>query len=199
MRYRPVRRNPFPDKQIVKLTYSAFHQINPAASTYTRQYNLNSVFDPDRTGVGHQPMYFDQLAAVYGRYRVYAAAYEVTVSNANVPVRFVVVPHNQSSAPSNVEDAIETRWSQNCIVNTMSDGGGNVKTLKRYISLKALLGEDLSDDRDQALVTASPSNVVLISAMIEALDGSSTISSINFRFKLNYYVEFFDRNTISGS
>ena len=31
---------------------------------------MNSLFDPDQTGTGHQPYYFDQFAALYNRYTV---------------------------------------------------------------------------------------------------------------------------------
>ena len=31
---------------------------------------MNSLFDPDFTGTGHQPYYFDQFATIYQRYTV---------------------------------------------------------------------------------------------------------------------------------
>jgi hypothetical protein len=45
-------------------------------STYS--FALNSCFDPDVTGVGSQPLGFDQYSALYGRYRVIKVRYEVT-------------------------------------------------------------------------------------------------------------------------
>jgi len=39
----------------------------------TRVYSVNSLFDPDVTGVGHQPRGFDQIIAMYNYYRVTSA------------------------------------------------------------------------------------------------------------------------------
>jgi len=36
----------------------------------TRLFAVNSIFDPDKTGAGHQPMFRDNYAAIYGTYRV---------------------------------------------------------------------------------------------------------------------------------
>lgn len=36
----------------------------------TYAFRCNSLFDPDQTGTGHQPYRFDQLAAIFQRYRV---------------------------------------------------------------------------------------------------------------------------------
>jgi len=44
---------------------------------------VNSTYDPDATGVGHQPLYRDTYAAIYDQYAVISADVKVTfVSNA---------------------------------------------------------------------------------------------------------------------
>lgn len=35
-----------------------------------QQYRLNNVYDPDQSGLGHQPYGFDQLSPLYSKYRV---------------------------------------------------------------------------------------------------------------------------------
>lgn len=39
-----------------------------AVSTYT--FRCNGMYDPDYTGVGHQPLYFDQMSALYNHFVV---------------------------------------------------------------------------------------------------------------------------------
>lgn len=61
-----------PNKARIVLPYHAFHsvtQTDPVVSTLFK-YRLDSIFDPDEGGGGHQPMGHDQWAALYKRYRV---------------------------------------------------------------------------------------------------------------------------------
>ncbi|AYP28731.1 MAG: putative capsid protein [Circoviridae sp.] len=48
--------------------------------TAFNNFSMNSLFDPNRTGTGHQPYGFDQLAAFYGRYYVTGAKMICTFS-----------------------------------------------------------------------------------------------------------------------
>jgi len=45
---------------------------------------LNSVYDPDLSGTGHQPYQFDQLKAMYGTYLVHKCDWSVTFFGAAV-------------------------------------------------------------------------------------------------------------------
>ncbi len=61
----------FPDSMTVNLKYC--QQVNFSLSGGTpalQVFRANSIFDPDYTGVGHQPLGADQLAGLYGRYEV---------------------------------------------------------------------------------------------------------------------------------
>lgn len=40
-------------------------------------FRLNSLYDPDYTGTGHQPRFFDQWSAIYGSYNVYKVRVKV--------------------------------------------------------------------------------------------------------------------------
>jgi len=56
-----------PDRIMVKLPYETTVQLT-GAITVDHIMNTNSLFDPDRTGAGHQPMGFDTWSVIYNRY-----------------------------------------------------------------------------------------------------------------------------------
>lgn len=64
-----------------RLLYSDNRTITSTlAASNAYVYSANGLFDPDVTGLGHQPMGFDQLMALYEHY---------TVTNAKITVSFV--------------------------------------------------------------------------------------------------------------
>jgi len=61
----------FPKTTAVKLRYITTVLINPPAAQLGYHYfRANSCYDPDYTGVGHQPMNFDMWSALYNHYIV---------------------------------------------------------------------------------------------------------------------------------
>lgn len=77
--------DPFPAKQMARLRYSTDISITPttgAAGFYV--FRANSIFDPDQSGVGHQPYGHDTYSTIYSKYQVKKATITVTpTSNTN--------------------------------------------------------------------------------------------------------------------
>jgi len=64
-----------------------------SGSTALYQWKVNSLFDPDLTGSGHQPRFFDQLCAStgpYTKYRVLHHRVKVTIIQDTAAVGFFV-------------------------------------------------------------------------------------------------------------
>jgi hypothetical protein len=56
------------------LKYSTEFSLNPSAGGVARQvFVANGLYDPDYSGVGHQPYSFDQIMALYNHYTVLKA------------------------------------------------------------------------------------------------------------------------------
>ena len=49
-----------------------------ANTPYQYQFNANSLYDPDRTGTGHQPYSFDWYSLSYQRFRVFRCDYDIS-------------------------------------------------------------------------------------------------------------------------
>lgn len=191
---------PFPDKMITNLKYGQLSNRTPAALLDLFEFNANSIYDPDRTTTGHQPMYHDQLmGTIYNRYRVTGLSFRLTFAGADVPIRILIVPYNNNSAPVDFNDAIENHHSQSGIINAMTSGGHTQHTFKGSFRIKNILGEKISDDRDQAAAGASPTNIVILGCRVESLDGATNIGEYNLDVRLIYHVELFDRIPVAGS
>ncbi len=66
-------------KYTTVLKYVDVISINPgAAATTSHIFKCNGIFDPDTTSTGHQPLFRDELAALYAEYRVVKSRIKVT-------------------------------------------------------------------------------------------------------------------------
>lgn len=80
----------------VRLTYADTfrHDVDPSGGEL-QVFRLNSIFDPDYTGTGHQPFFRDMWASQYDYYSVIKTDYEIHVWNAqNDGVTYTAVGTN---------------------------------------------------------------------------------------------------------
>jgi hypothetical protein len=64
------------------LHYMETINFSTATATGTQNlFNLNSLFDPNRTGGGVQPYQYDDLTPMFGRYRVYETEWRIEVTS----------------------------------------------------------------------------------------------------------------------
>lgn len=69
---------PFPVRKSCQLVYTGQANMSiPVTSTGVYQWSCNGLYDPDITGTGSQPMYFDQLMALYNHYVVTSSYIEL--------------------------------------------------------------------------------------------------------------------------
>lgn len=192
---------PFAPRHIAKLKYcmveSAFSAV--AGAVDEQQFNLNSAFDPDRTSAGHQPYGYDQLAAIYARYRVFRAAWEIEFAPSNDRVHLIVVPINGiGNLPSTVPQAGELPMAK---AKVLSYNGGPPSVFRGNIWLPKLAGvpsvEYKSDDRYSALVSASPAEVMVLFVML--YNPTSGTVTTSFTATLYFWTEFFDPNSVAAS
>lgn len=142
-----VRRNPFKgntrrttvafnqgpvgvaDQTIVRLRYVSQVSLASAGALATNVYSGNSCFDPDVTGTGHQPYFFDQWATFYADYTCLGSAVKVTVTDQTpTPVGKVVtlVPSDGKTAfaSTDVERIQEQPYAKTCVSQASSNLNG---------------------------------------------------------------------------
>lgn len=183
---------PVAQRYICKMKYATTAQLN-LNNAYLYQLNLNSLFDPDRTGTGHQPYMYDQLSGLYNRYRVIGCSYTIfgyPVSS-SAPIRVGALATNDASQIwNNMSDFFENPKAKWTIVVP----GGQKTLLKGYVSIPSLMGrnniEYRSDDRFQAQVSVSPAELAILNIGAGTMTDTST--DVNLHITMNYVVEFFD-------
>ncbi|AYP28762.1 MAG: putative capsid protein [Cressdnaviricota sp.] len=158
-------------------------------------WNLNSVYDPNRTGTGHQPKGFDQYAALYSKYRVTKVKYTVYLSNqTSYDSAVCVAPTNfllSSSMPPDVMNEFPGAQFEYCPRVTV----GLPKELKGSVDLAKLTGRDsksyLADDIYASDVATSPSELMMLNIAIQDVTGAQSVT-VYYNIKLQYQVLFFD-------
>jgi len=185
---------PIPQRFITKQKYSDTFQCSAAQLTYG--FNLNSVWDPNRSGIGHQPYGFDTLATLYNRYRVIACGWRIQF-NSTEAVRAVAHPCNDFPAFGNVSELVERPRSKYVVQLP----NGSPQVLKGKIYIPSLVGRSkaqyMADDRYQATVDANPAEAALL--MVTGQTMNDQVATVNFTIVLEYTVEYFDVKPLATS
>lgn len=134
----------FPDTYQTKLRYADTYDLTLDGLTGLSQYQwaLNSLYDPDLTGTGAQPTYFDQLAEVYNNYRVYGAMVECTVFNRQTsdPIYMSTITKGLSGAPSFDPVSISMNTNGSKLKLISSEGSNNIHTFRKYYPIGEIFG-----------------------------------------------------------
>jgi len=185
---------PVPNRMIVKMRYCDTNQLNAdgsAASTVT--YALNGLFDPDVTGVGHQPMGFDQFAALYQSYKVLGArvtfeacgAPSGSTSDQYVGFQF---HENSSYTPSNIVQIIERGRERHKVLGNQTNRAYLTMnwSAKKWYSKENYSGQDTA-----GTISANPTEICYCSVFTTRADNSENPDVISYVVKIDYIVEWF--------
>lgn len=186
---------PIPQRFIVKMKYAEDVFTN-ASGLFT--FNLNSVFDPNRTGGGHQPYGYDQFATLYNRYRVISCSWRVTAPSSTGTVQLGCIPTNEPIVPATFAELKENPRTKYVIQHV----GGNVQLNKGRSYIPSLVGRTkaqyMADDRYQATTLTDPSELAVLNIMA-ANNGGVGLNGQVLNVLLEYTVEFFDVKPLAQS
>lgn len=134
---------------LCKLKYCENFQFNISSLTpmVNRVFRVNDLFDPNFTGVGHQPFFRDQLYTLYSRARVLSSKITVQFApNSNQAVEVVLAPISDGAVDTDYTLLRERKGAKSTIVNL-----GALKYLSAVSKTSTALGVPkdtvLKDDR----------------------------------------------------
>lgn len=188
----PYGASPVAKKLIVRLKYSDVIEWDPTTlATQTQLFNMNSAYDPDETGVGHQPYGFDQLAGLFAHYRVYKLSWHIQFAPSNDRLVVCVVPVNGSISPTTVASAGELPLA---VTKVLGYGGGVPTKFNGKQSLPRLTGatsiQYKTDDRYSSTINASPTEVMRLNILV--FNPTAATIETTMSVTLIYHTEFYD-------
>lgn len=174
-RYIKKRRIPlgFPTQTVVRLKYCDQISLNVTAAPQTYVFAANSIYDPNVSGIGHQPGCFDTYASIYNHYTVLGSKitckfFPTTTTDNFQAVVGVKLDDDATITPvTEMTTLIEQpsnlyRWK---VLRTNALASNSATTVVHKYSAKKFFG--VKDVKDNAL-------------HLGALTGSSPTESANF-------------------
>lgn len=191
---------PFSQRYISKMKYSEQVQVTGPGSggIAAFRFNLNSIFDPNQTGTGHQPYGHDSLSAIYNRYRVISCKYVISAipTGGTTGNQYGIVAALPANEVVNVAGGLaEVQENPRCKFITQAPSA-TLKVLRGTVNLPSLVGRTktqyMADDRYAATYGSSPAEAAILNVFTGLLNGNAETVSMQLNVMLEYTVESFD-------
>lgn len=200
--------DPFRPSMNCKLTYcQSLHLNSGVLGIYGVEqiFRLNSLYDPDYSGVGHQPYGFDQVAALYRQYKVNACKIQLIWTNPSedgmICAAAVQGSGGSFALTSNGIDVLKEQPMT--VTRELNNTGSQRAIVNQYFPLSVVEGvsklqfntnlEDYS-----AAVNANPVRTPYLRLAVASSNGTNG-ASCYVRVMITYYCHFYQRKTQAQS
>lgn len=204
--YNPKDLSPLPSALKVKMKYHEAFTLNVAAAGLADSYifSANGLYDPNITGIGHQPRGFDQLMTMYDHYVVIGVRAHLFMSNVNT------LANNQSICTMLLSDgtalingnngAFESRVSISK-AQTLADGGLAINELILDANPNEFLGRSkpLSDPDLKGNASSNPAEQAYIHVIAHPFRFGEDIGAVDFHIILEYTAILIEPNLPAAS
>lgn len=188
-----IRGGGMPDELFTKLKYSETVQMLAASSNTANYQFQSSLRDPNKTGVGHQPRYYDQIAGVlFASYQVLGMKAKIKFVNINTsPVKWAVAWTDAPTVTESPDGFSEFKYSCQGLLGIT--GGTDVGSCQTYMSAKKIQGAKsvLDDDNQIANYNADPADMFYLNLNAFSVNGASV--NVYADVEITYYCRFQDQ------
>lgn len=191
---------PIPQRSIIRHKYATSVATVGGSGLY--HFNLNSMYDPDRSGIGHQPYGRDTFASLYNQYRVIGVKYTVEASSNSTTIQMgTVISNEEFSYVAIGGDFNELKELPRARFVTQAPGGA-IRRISGYCDCASVLGRTkaqyMADEATAAIVNNNPGeNCVLTIAT--ATPAGVPQTSVSVMVMLEFITEWFDLNKLTPS
>lgn len=205
---RQLRRNklisfskaPMPNNFGAKLRYAETFTIDPGTVGVAgvHVFSANGLYDPNITGVGHQPRGFDQLMTMYDHYTVVGSKITATFSTAGIagaggPLLVGVAVKDSDSVYTDKNDYMEGRNVVSRVLDRSAvDNESHSLVLKKAYSTRKFLGisKPLSNSLIRGTSGANPSEQAYFHLFSAIVTGTADAPVIEVSVVIDYLVVF---------
>lgn len=179
-------------------------QVNPGAAgiTGSHVFSANSLFDPDRTGVGHQPAGFDQIMLLYQHFTVHSAKITIDCRNDDTSNPQLILVASRDVPATHADPRVYVENGA-CIYKKlqMAPESGSMGRLTYYVDIAKYLGyKDLiSEDTTSGSDSANPVEEVFFHVVGFTSDANGDGGNLTFEVAIEYDVTFHERRDIALS
>lgn len=202
-----ISRNPISRTLMVRMKYTDRFTLNPNPSGVHAYhfFRWNSIFDPDLTGTGHQPLGHDQYANLYKHYYVVGAKATCTFVNtsavgSNTCIVGLRTDDDAVTCPNGITEITEQPRAAYRFCSN-SDGSDSVKQVTLRFSTRKHFGSTRDWNRSNlgADFSASPTTLAYLQAYAAPVDGSQDAGLIACYMQIQYFVLLTDPKEIAQS
>lgn len=198
-------KSPAPYKMTAKLAYQEVVSLNPSAiADAVHRFSANGMFDPNLTGIGHQPRGFDQYMAMFDHFVVIGVKIKcifVGIDDSAQASMIVGVALKDSATTYTSNDYMEGRTCNYAVLEQNSFGYPSQKTIVMKANPNRFLGRSkpLSDSQLKGSITANPAEDVQLHIFASTLDGVTDPSTFNVNVLIEYTAVFIEPKTPAQS
>lgn len=158
--------------------------------------SCNGMYDPNITGTGHQPLYFDQMNAIYDHYIVYRARIEYEILAGGSPPIVACYIDDDTSIATSLDNAIEQPTSVHRLLPTTQVVP---QRFQRQWDARQYFGGDIWDNSElRGTASANPTEQSYFVVMLVAANGTSTATA-TVTVRIVYDAWWTELKTMTGS
>jgi hypothetical protein len=178
----------FPDRIMTKLRYHDTLTVTSTSGILGFQiYNWNSIYDPDATNAGHQPLYRDTYAALYDHYAVVSATATVQFVNPDINYTVMVggVTDDDQSSTTQFNTVAEQAHAKHALLTPLS-GSKSSKTFEFTWNCMDVLGIDpYTSQTYKTAVGSNPTELSCLQLFCATTTGNTTTTTVDVEIRFD--------------
>lgn len=189
-----------PAQRIAYLRYSDTLSLTSTSGALAyNSFRANGIYDPDLTGIGHQPMGHDQWAALFNHYVVLGSKITIRActdtAEADVIYTGVYLADGGTVPYSSVGEIKENK--KGTVSMYAPQSGKNVYSVSKYSAKGYYNVKDVKDNLDRlgSTVNADPSEAAVFHLWIQAIG----TGSLQYLVVIDYIVLFSEPKELAQS